>query len=693
MSLNKDQLEAVQYFESPLLIIAGAGSGKTTVLTEKMVYAIQDLGVEPNRMLAITFTNKAANEMKVRVRNKLAGHTHYPFVSTFHGFALTVLRRNAAQIGLDPQFSILDAGDQRQLIKRIMKQLNIDESHYPIPSILSRYDFARNTELESRKILDQMDDEREIAIIERYESEKKRRNCVDFTDLLALLMRLFLNSPNILDRYHELYPFIYVDEYQDTNEIQYKLVTLLASKYQNIVVVGDFDQNIYSWRGANVQNILNFERDYPNAKMIKLEQNYRSTQTILEAANAVISHNTQRKDKRLWTANDKGDLINVADHSDDRVEANWLADSIKTMGASYYGETAILIRTNAQSRVIEASLADRSIPYRLIGAQRFFDRAEVKDILAYLKVLIAPNDDLAVARILNRPSRGIGATTINQLNQLAVASSTTLLDIMKRPLEQFPGRARSAIQSFISLINTYTERLEQIEAADVLRELIDEINAMDFYRKQDPAKGEERIENVLETVNVIRQYDGDLATFFDSITIDSEATSYENDHEKILMMTVHHAKGLEFDHVYLPGFEEGLLPHYNSIQQGDIEEERRLCYVAMTRARKTLYLSYASSRMVFGDIRAATASRFLNELPEQLIKKSEPKKGLIFQSSTKSTSDKSIPQFKPGQVVHHAAWGKVSVLEVTGEGENQMLKLNANGTIKQIMAKYAPLSP
>ncbi len=635
-TLNERQREAVFHTEGPLLILAGAGSGKTRVLTHRIAYLIEELGVNPWNILAITFTNKAAGEMRERVDNLVGHGAESVWVSTFHSMCVRILRRHIDLIGYDNSFTIYDVDDQRTLMKDVCRKLDIDTKKYNERMMLSAISSAKNemvtpAEYETNAAGD-FGRQKIAKAYREYEGQMKMNNALDFDDLLMKTVQLLQTQPDVLDYYQERFRYIMVDEYQDTNTVQFKLVSVLASKYHNLCVVGDDDQSIYKFRGADIRNILDFESTFSDAKVIKLEQNYRSTSNILNAANAVIRNNRGRKDKTLWTDQGDGDLIRLCQFDTAYDEAEFAADDIQSRveNGAAYKDFAVLYRTNAQSRLFEEKFVAMSIPYKIVGGVNFYARREIKDLLAYLKTIDNGRDDLAVRRIINVPKRGIGLMTIGRVQESADARGIGFYEALKG-LDLIPGigRAGSKLDSFVSLIEYFKGRAEQASISDLMKEIIE----MTTYVESLEAEGEEeakaRIENIEELQNKIATYEEDcsdrgepatLGGFLEEVALVADIDSLDESQDYVVLMTLHSAKGLEFPQVYLAGMEDGLFPSYLSTEDADsLEEERRLCYVGITRAMERLTLSCARRRMVRGETQYNRMSRFVQEVPQELM--------------------------------------------------------------------------
>lgn len=632
-TLNPMQKEAVFHTEGPLLILAGAGSGKTRVLTHRVAYLIDEKNVNPWNILAITFTNKAAGEMRERVDQLVGFGAESIWVSTFHSTCVRILRRHIECLGYTTSFSIYDSDDQKTLMKQVFKSLDVDTKQFKERSVLGVISSAKDKLIMPEEfLLNAGQDFRQKKVGEiykEYQKQLKKNNALDFDDLIVKTVELFQNNAEVLNYYQERFKYIMVDEYQDTNQAQFKLVNLLADKYRNLCVVGDDDQSIYRFRGADIENILSFESAFPGAKVIKLEENYRSTQNILNAANGVIRHNRGRKDKTLWTANGEGSLIRFKQFDMAREEADYVARQIRDSEFSYQDQ-AVLYRTNAQSRLIEERCIFYNVPYRLVGGVNFYQRREIKDILAYLKTIANGVDDLAVLRIINVPKRGIGATTMGKVTAFASEHGMSLYGALKEA-RQVPGLGKAAekILKFIGQMESFRARAESEDFS--IRDLIEGIMDETGYQQELEAEGEieaqTRLENIEELVNKAVSYEEDsehptLDEFLEQVALVADIDSMDESEDRVTLMTLHSAKGLEFPKVYLVGMEDGLFPSMmsiNSDDRTDLEEERRLCYVGITRAKKELVLTSARQRMVNGETRYCKPSRFLEEVPEGLL--------------------------------------------------------------------------
>lgn len=648
--LNDKQKEAVLHFEGPLLILAGAGSGKTRVLTHRIAYLIEEHQVPPYHILALTFTNKAANEMRERVNNIIEYGAGSIWVSTFHSTCVRILRRFIDHLGYDNAFTIYDSDDQKSLMKDICKQLNIDTKKYKERTFLNAISSAKDELKTPEQYADEVAKEYNKKIFGRvykeYQKRLKQNNALDFDDLIMLTVQLFRQNAEILNHYQERFPFILVDEYQDTNTAQFTLLSLLASRYRNLCVVGDDDQSIYRFRGANIHNILNFEKIFPATKVIRLEQNYRSTKNILAAASGVIKHNSMRKEKTLWTTAEAGAPISYGRYDNEYEEAQGIAADIhrQVKDGMSYNDFAILYRTNAQSRVFEEKLIYEGIPYRIIGAVNFYARKEIKDILCYLKTINNSADDIAIKRIINIPRRGIGQTTIGRISDYAFSQEMPFYEALRR-VDEIPGcnRASAKIHSFVSLIEHFRMKLrgEMYSLEDMTQELLDVTGYVRELEAEDTDEANSRIENIESLMNKIVQYEednngGTLNDLLEDIALVADIDTVSDDAEQVLLMTLHSAKGLEFPNVYICGMEETIFPGASAVfgdDPSELEEERRLCYVGITRAMKKLTLTSANQRMRNGEMNFNRPSRFINEIPRHLVKQTY---GAVLKPETES---------------------------------------------------------
>lgn len=636
--LNEPQREAVYHTDGPLLILAGAGSGKTRVLTHRIAYLIGERGVNAWNILAITFTNKAAEEMRQRVDNLVGFGAESVWVSTFHSACVRILRRFIDRLGYENHFTIYDTDDQKTLIKEVCRKVDVDTKVFKERSLLSAISSAKNEmilpdefELNAGGDFAKM----KIAKVYReYEAQMRANNALDFDDLLVKTVQLLQTQPDVLESYQERFRYIMVDEYQDTNTVQFQLVSLLAGKYKNLCVVGDDDQSIYKFRGANIRNILDFEHEFPDAKVIKLEQNYRSTGNILNAANSVIANNRGRKEKSLWTENGEGELIRLRQFDTAFDEADFIGEDIKSavrQGGSY-NDSAVLYRTNAQSRLLEEKFIAMNIPYKIVGGVNFYARREIKDLLAYLKTIDNGRDDVAVRRIINVPKRGIGLTTINRIQESATERGIGFYEALLAPgLIAGVGRSATKLDSFAALIEYFKTLAEEMNITDLLQEVIEKTGYIESLENEDKEEAKTRKENIDELISKAATYEescqdkdekATLSGFLEEVALVADIDSLDEDQEYVVLMTLHSAKGLEFPRVYLAGMEDGLFPGYMSINAGDreeLEEERRLCYVGITRAEQKLTLTSARRRMVHGETQYNPMSRFVKEIPRELL--------------------------------------------------------------------------
>lgn len=728
--MNPEQARAVKSTEGPLLIMAGAGSGKTRVLTHRIAYLVVEKQVYPSNILAITFTNKAAREMRERIDGLLgAGSGDRMWVSTFHSMCVRILRRNADRIGLSKNFSILDSADQLTVIKRAQKELNIDPKQYDPRAMLGAISNAKNECIDAdqfrKNCNPQNPYERKIAdIYERYTKILRQNQSMDFDDLIMLTIVLFERVPDVLEFYQNKFQYIHVDEYQDTNNAQYRLVKLLAAKFRNICVVGDSDQSIYRWRGADIGNILSFEKDYKEAKVILLEQNYRSTKRILQAANEVIMNNQSRYDKKLRTENPEGELITIYKAKDEKDESQFVVQQIveiKEKNGMKLDDFAILYRTNAQSRVIEEYLLKSNLDYTIVGGTKFYDRKEIKDLLAYLKLIANNDDDLAFARIINEPKRSIGATSFERMATFALENDRSIFDSLQEvDFMGLPARAANEAAKFRDLIDGFTQMQEFLSVTELVKEVIDKTGYREMLEKEKSIEAESRLENIEEFLSVTEAFEKraeeedeertliafltDLALVSDIDTLDKEEN---NSGEKIVLMTMHAAKGLEFPVVFVIGMEEKIFPHVRSLDDPEeMEEERRLAYVAITRAEQRLYLTCAGYRMLFGRSNFNPPSRFLNEISDELTDMLADGNGMSIpfaQAPARPRPAVKRPVYqesggdkmgwKPGDKAAHKKWGTGTVVSVKGKADDLELDIafpNPVG-IKRLLAKYAPI--
>ena len=707
--LNDRQKEGVFITEGPVLILAGAGSGKTGVITHRIAYLIDEKEVNPYNILAITFTNKAAKEMKERVDRLTGLGADAAWIMTFHAACVRILRRYIDRLGYDTNFTIYDTDDQKSVIKDVCKLMDIDTKKYKERMLLSEISKAKD-ELITPDIMYQNSggeyQKMRIAEVYReYQEQLKKNNAVDFDDIINLTVELFMKEPEVLKYYQDRFKYIMVDEYQDTNTAQFKLIHLLASANRNLCVVGDDDQSIYKFRGANIMNILNFEQYFPDATVIKLEQNYRSTQNILDAANAVIKNNDGRKSKSLWTDKDGGDKLKLAVYDSEFEEARGIAADIVSKSEEYnYSDCAILYRTNAQSRVLEEKLLMENIPYRIYGGVNFYGRREIKDILAYLKTIDNAKDDLAVRRILNVPKRGIGATTMDKLQVYAYENNITFYEALTKADDiSSVSRAAAKIKPFVELIRGFRKNLQEYSIKELIEEILEKVEYMAYLEDNDtPEDAAERRLNIDELISKATQYEeGEdfptLSGFLEEVALVADIDNMDNESNVVSLMTLHSAKGLEFPVVYLSGMEDGLFPSYMSITEGsvgELEEERRLCYVGITRAKEKLILTAAKRRMVRGETQLNRVSRFVNEIPKEFV--------IVQGQNTQNSFGKSpdifnTPPRKPGQVAFQSYQKEIiskgvfdkkntSTEELSyGEGDRVKHIKFGEGTVKSII--------
>lgn len=722
-TLNDRQCEAVNHTEGPLLITAGAGSGKTKVLTCRIAHLLE-LGVSPYRILAITFTNKAAKEMKERVQNLVGAQADSIWLSTFHSFCAKLLRFEIDGFhGYTRNFTIYDSSDQLVLIKDCLKKLNLDDKQFTPRSVLATISAAKNVLMDAKAFARQAEDFFQQKVSEAYElyqAKLKENNALDFDDLLFLAVRLLEEKDDVREKYQERFQYVLVDEYQDTNHAQYALTKILAAQWRNICVVGDADQSIYAWRGADIRNIIDFTRDYPDAASIKLEQNYRSTKTILNAANAVIDNNESRPRKTLWTENPSGNKVIHYQAQTEHDEADYIAGAIYNrheISHEPYGDMAILIRTNAQSRVLEEKLMRYAIPYTMVGGTKFYDRKEIKDVLAYLRLLYNPEDSLSLTRIINVPKRNIGATTMEKVAAYAEGEGISLFEALSSP-DAIPvtKRAQTSLENFAAMIFDLLNDIDGMDVLSLIEKVIKDTGygeMLDKDAEHDP-QGESRKENVGEFLSVAKDYmdsnpDGNLQDFLENVALVSDVDDFESSDSKVTLMTLHSAKGLEFPVVFLAGLDEGLFPHSRTLMDPEqIEEERRLAYVGITRAERQLYVTNAITRTM--RVSAYMPSRFLGEIPPELVEEYRRKSAMPQSRMTSIPGQQrvsilskpvatSLPKkhavtdsFAKGDKVRHKIWGIGTVLDVIGDGPNMQMKIQfPTKGVRQVVVKYAPL--
>ncbi|HGD6720451.1 TPA: DNA helicase PcrA [Streptococcus agalactiae] len=750
IGMNDKQAEAVQTTDGPLLIMAGAGSGKTRVLTHRIAYLIDEKYVNPWNILAITFTNKAAREMRERAI-ALNPATQDTLIATFHSMCVRILRREADYIGYNRNFTIVDPGEQRTLMKRIIKQLNLDTKKWNERSILGTISNAKNDLLDEIAYEKQAGDMYTQVIAKcykAYQEELRRSEAMDFDDLIMMTLRLFDQNKDVLAYYQQRYQYIHVDEYQDTNHAQYQLVKLLASRFKNICVVGDADQSIYGWRGADMQNILDFEKDYPQAKVVLLEENYRSTKKILQAANNVINHNKNRRPKKLWTQNDEGEQIVYHRANNEQEEAVFVAstiDNIVREQGKNFKDFAVLYRTNAQSRTIEEALLKSNIPYTMVGGTKFYSRKEIRDVIAYLNILANTSDNISFERIVNEPKRGVGPGTLEKIRSFAYEQNMSLLDsssnVMISPLK---GKAAQAVWDLANLILTLRSKLDSLTVTEITENLLDKTGYLEALQVQNTLESQARIENIEEFLSVTKNFDDNpeitvegetgldrLSRFLNDLALIADTDDSATETAEVTLMTLHAAKGLEFPVVFLIGMEEGVFPLSRAIEDADeLEEERRLAYVGITRAEQILFLTNANTRTLFGKTSYNRPTRFIREIDDELIQyqglarsvnssfgvkysKEQPTQfgqGMSLQQALQARKSNSQPQvtaqlqalntnnshetsWEIGDVATHKKWGDGTVLEVSGSGKTQELKINFPGIgLKKLLASVAPIS-
>ncbi|MCS7229385.1 MAG: 3'-5' exonuclease [Candidatus Kryptonium sp.] len=706
--LNNQQREAVKWVNGPILILAGPGSGKTRVLTYKIAYLLS-LGVRPWEILALTFTNKAANEMKERAVKLVGDVAKNVTIGTFHSVFAKILRYEAEKLGYTKGFTIYDQDDSLSLIKSVIKELNFSEDSINPSVAQAKISNIKNALISPELFLTLAENQFDVKIgqiYKSYQSSLFQRNAMDFDDLLIKSIELFERYPDVLEKYQTKFKYILVDEYQDTNRVQYILLKMLSAKHRNLCVIGDDAQSIYSWRGAEIRNILDFKSDFPDCKIFKLEQNYRSTKKILRAADSVIKNNTEQILKNLWTENSEGEPIVVLECKDDRDEAEKVVYFIKEeIRKNKYNlrDFVILYRTNAQSRSFEDELRRQGFPYTIVGSVAFYKRKEVKDLLAYLKVIVNPRDDESLLRIINFPNRGIGEVTIERIKSFASAKGISLFEAMCRAYA-IPGltdRARKSIHNFCDLIGKYIDLKNKISASELVRALVDDIGLIRYYKQEGTPESQQRIENIEELLSAITEFsiqnpdDGAIERFLEEVSLIADIDTWENKRDAITLMTLHSAKGLEFPVVFITGLEEGLFPIASSFYNTkELEEERRLFYVGITRAMKKLYFSYAKRRMRAGNIFESKRSRFLDEVPEDLVvyhhSKSERKER--YYESKANNLKTSIPNLVPGLLVEHEIFGIGVVREVSGYADNTRVVVDFhNFGRKLLLLKYANL--
>ncbi|MDI6870193.1 MAG: DNA helicase PcrA [Bacillota bacterium] len=711
--LNEEQRAAVTHGDGPLLILAGAGSGKTRVLTHRIAYLVREQGVPPENILAVTFTNKAAGEMKRRVEQLLGYSATGMWVMTFHAACGRILRRHGDRIGLPSNFVIFDTSDQVACLKEALREFNLDPQNFVPRAVLEHISRAKNELKSAERYAAEAGDffERTVAkLFVRYQELLRQNKALDFDDLLVETVRLFREAPEVLAHYQERFRYLLIDEYQDTNHVQYVLVTQLAAKHRNLAVVGDDNQSIFGWRGADIRNILAFERDYPECRVVKLERNYRSTQNILSAANKVISYNLARTDKNLWTDREDGEPLTVYLAQDDRDEARFVAEEIQrlTRAGYSYSDVALLYRINAQSRSFEEVFLHYGLPYAVVGTVRFYERKEVKDLLAYLRVLYNPDDSVSLRRIINVPKRGLGATSLSRLEDFALEQGLSLHQAVLRA-EEVPGlgtKAAAALRVFAELLAGLAEKARRLPVAELAALVLRETGYEAELLAERSVEAQSRVENLEEFVNTAAEFDArtdepSLEVFLEQVALLSDADTYNPSAGGVTLMTLHSAKGLEFPVVFLVGMEEGTFPHSRSaLEPEELEEERRLCYVGLTRAMDRLYLTAARQRFVRGQMDFRLPSRFLEEIPREvrreLGRRAEPASWAAAaraDSRREAGGAAGVLDLRPGEKVVHPRWGVGTVVTIEGEGANATLTVAFPGEgIKKLLAGYAPLT-
>lgn len=732
--LNTQQKDAVVYKEGPMLILAGAGSGKTRVLTYRIAYLVKERGISPWNILAITFTNKAANEMKERLATLLGEKFDQMWVGTFHSICVKILRRDIEKIGFTRDFTIFDAEDQQKIVAECLKELNINEKNFPVRSLLSFIEKAKDELIEpetyEKMYASDFRMKKVASVYSLYQKKLKQNNALDFDDIILFTIKLFLDNPPVLEYYQRKFMYIMVDEYQDTNTAQYHLISLLAQKSRNLCVVGDDDQSIYGWRGANIRNILDFEKEFKDCKVVKLEQNYRSTQTILDAANNVIKNNTGRKSKRLWTENPRGSRIKHYEGTDEHDEALFVAEEIKrliNLEQRKYRDIAVLYRMNAQSRVLEEMLMKEGIPYRIFGGLRFYDRKEIKDVVAYLRVIQNPADSVALKRIINTPRRGIGNATVETAENIANQRNLSIFAVISAA-SGIPElqRAASKLESFTSMINEFILLKDKVKVSELISKVIDKSGILAELKNENTPEAQSRIENIRELISVALEFenmseDQGLMAFLAHVSLVTDIDNLEEERDHVVLTTLHSAKGLEFPVVFMVGMEEGVFPGYRSIfSEEELEEERRLCYVGITRAKHKLYFTNTYCRTLFGSTSYNRVSRFLREIPPELMESKSLKESNIFKESDAYAFRKSgeeykngsftlvkgskpfvlntasgnggLDSFKVGDIVEHGKFGTGEIISVESENSNLELEIKfQNYGVKRLLAAYANL--
>ena len=746
-NLNDKQKEAVLATEGPCLVIAGAGSGKTKVLTHKIAYLIEEKQIKPWNILAITFTNKAANEMKERITNLIGENANEMWIGTFHSICIRILRKYIDRIGFNSDFIIFDTSDQKTLAKQCIKSLNLDDKIFTDRGVISEISNAKNEMLTPMQYKlrtnNEMRKEKIAEVYDMYQRKLKENNALDFDDIINYTIQILTENPDALEYYSEKFKYVLVDEYQDTNKAQFTLITLLSGRYGNITVVGDNDQGIYSFRGADITNILNFEKDFPGTKIIKLEQNYRSTKAILDAANAVIKHNEKKYEKNLWTEKEGGKLPCIARLDNEYEEANYIVEQINRLKREEYykySDFTVLYRMNAQSRSIEDIFRRENIPYKMIGGLKFYERKEIKDTISYLRLIHNQADNLSLQRIINEPKRGIGSTSMEKIESIGAANNISMYNVIKNAEQYGLNKVFLNSREFINTIEDLASKKDKMLISELIKEVLNKTGYTRALELENTAQAESRIENINEFLTVAMEFEEEnaensLAEFLESITLSSDIDGMEETDDSVTLMTLHSAKGLEFPVVFLIGMEEGLFPSYRSIgEQRELEEERRLCYVGITRAREYLFLTCAKQRTIFGSTTFNKISRFIEEIPKELLEGADeltkPKKtlektewqygskakqgtsfvitGSRIQSepsfsfrtaetflnniTAKTTTNVNLDQYKTGQTIYHKKFGEGVITEISPEGDDLKLDITFEKVgHKRLMAKFAGL--
>ena len=704
-NLNKNQKNAVEKIGLPVLVFAGAGSGKTRVLTYKIAYLINEIGLPPENILGVTFTNKAAQEMKSRVFELVDKDISGINIGTFHSISASILRREIHLLGYSNSFTIYDQQDSRSLVKKVMKNLDLDLKQIEPKSIQIRISNAKNS-LQSvdyfKNFTDNFSDKKFYEIYKSYQEELKKCDSLDFDDLLLLPLKLFKEFPDRLEKYRDKFQYVLVDEYQDTNKPQFEFIYSLSNKHKNIFVVGDDDQSIYGWRGADISNILNFREAFGESHIEKLEQNYRSTNNILQAAWSVVSKNKNRSDKKLWTENGSGELINLIESFDDRHEAKQIYSKVLSFKDNL-NQVAILYRTNSQSRIIEDRLRVGGIPYQIIGGVKFYDRKEIKDILAYIRFLVNSNDSISFDRVINFPPRGIGNTTVSRINEYYNQSSKSYIEVLNNLDEIKLGqKQKSSIKDFLKVISGYQLKLNNEKGSKIVKSLILDLKIENYYLKQKTDDSIDRWNNIQEFINGIEEYEinnpsSSLVDYLEEVSLLTDIDKWNDSENKVTLMTVHSSKGLEFDNIIIAGLEDGLFPIIRTFEDDNIEEERRLFYVALTRAKKVVNISYAKSRRQFGGAPTlSNKSRFINEIPKDIINfnliNGENDYKIDKYNINRKFESKTNEQIKVNSIVEHKVFGKGKVLKIEGTGKNSKLTIKFyNNVVKKLIFKYANL--